>query len=73
MPSSMTKPHFLHTTSFIPVAIFVEPHSGHFIFIKKLNSRIFLNFFVLRNICLKDYTLIYELRNIYILFKYFVK
>lgn len=68
----MTKPHFLHTTSLIAVAIFVEPHSGHFIFIKKLNFQNFLNFFVFGNICLKDYTLIYELRNIYILFKYFV-
>jgi hypothetical protein len=67
----MTKPHFLQTTSFIAVAILVEPHSGHFIFIKKLNFQNFLNFFLFQNIFLKNYTLPYELRNIYILFKYF--
>lgn len=69
MLSSITKPHFLQTTSPIPFAILVEPHSGHFIFIIRLKKLNFLNFIVLGSIFLKNYTLIYELRKIYIRFK----
>lgn len=66
MFSSMTSPHFLQTASPMLVEMLNEPHSGHFIFIKKLNTLNLLNFLLFRNILLKNYTLIYELRKIYI-------
>ena len=69
MFSSITKPHFLQTTSPIPFAIFVEPHSGHLILIIELKKLNFLNIILFENIFFKNYTLLYELRNIYIRFK----